>query len=514
MRLKAIWSFLVVVIGAASFTAPAATAGTYPLRACNVPGQPRVGTGPWSFHNVPTTASYDVCSSGGGFGLTFPAGRSMSAHTDARLSLVRPTDGPQSKIGIRQVRLWMTAALQGSGAHLFMLAQTINGPSVTGVDIYGPDGGDARSSPWISPVFADSNSSFHVLLYCSDDAMGAGCVPTEPTPLVVYGAEATLFEDEAPSATVTGGSLFAAPTSGVATMAVEGTDAESGVARLEALLDGAVVATDDLVASGKCSYASWNACPSGESATLQVDTKTVSNGPHTLQLRITDAAGNTAIVGAAQPVTVLNRAASPDAVLKVGQGRRAKTLITRSWRSRTALTGRLQTTRGAPIANATLAVAEVPQVKSPAAIARRTVRTDAKGGFRYVVASRRASRRIHFEYESTSGAIAYKDVRVQVRALPSLTVSLKGTRVRYQGRLITSPIPRRGVRLLLQGRAKGGRWTTFARKRSNGKGRFRGFYRLRAHRPGVRLEFRAVTPRQPNYPFVTGAGRAIRRRVR
>lgn len=514
MRLTGLLTILLTVAGASALTASTALAGTYPLRACNVPGQPQAGTGPWTFGNVPTTAAYDVCSSGGAFGFTFPGARSMSAASVARLSLVRPVDGPQSKIGIRQMRLWMTARLQSTGASLFSPAQSVNGNSIVHSEIYGPAGGDARSTPWVSPVYANSNSSFHLLLYCGDDAMGAPCGPAEPTPLLVYGAEATLFEDESPSATVTGGSLFGAPASGVVSVAVDGADAESGVARIDALLDGSVVATEDLVASGRCSYVSWNACPSRESAALQIDTMGVSNGAHAFQLRVVDAAGNMTTIGAAQPVTVQNKLSPPDAVLTVGQGQRARAVVTRGWRSRTILNGRLRSTSGAAIGGAILRVAEVPQVNAPTAIVRRTVRTRADGRFRYVVPNKRASRRVHFEYEPSTGSVLGKDVRVLVRASASLKVSLKGTRVRYSGRLITSPIPKAGVPLSLQGRATGGRWTTFARRRSNKKGKFHGLYRLRAHRPGVQLQFRVVTRRQSSYPFVPSPSRPVRRQVR
>jgi hypothetical protein len=59
---------------------------------------------------------------------------------------------------------------------------------------------------------------------------------------------------------------------------------------------------------------------------------------------------------------------------------------------------------------------------------------------------------------------------------------------------------------MLQGRAPGFAWASFARVRTDRKGRFHGSYRLQARRPGVRLRIRVRVPTESGYPYLTFTG--------
>jgi hypothetical protein len=102
---------------------------------------------------------------------------------------------------------------------------------------------------------------------------------------------------------------------------------------------------------------------------------------------------------------------------------------------------------------------------------------------------------------------------LRVRASASLRVALKGIVVRYRGRVLSKPLPRRGKLVEIQGRAPGAGWKTFATRRADRRGGFAGTYRLRIRRPGVRLQFRVRVPAENGYPFVAHAGRAVTRIV-
>jgi hypothetical protein len=101
-----------------------------------------------------------------------------------------------------------------------------------------------------------------------------------------------------------------------------------------------------------------------------------------------------------------------------------------------------------------------------------------------------------------------------VRAAAILQTSLRGTLVRFGGRVVSGPLPPRGKRVLLQGKAPGYSWATFATVRTNRHGRFTGNYRLPVRRPGVKLQIRVVVPTERGYPYASYTGRPITLRVR
>jgi hypothetical protein len=150
---------------------------------------------------------------------------------------------------------------------------------------------------------------------------------------------------------------------------------------------------------------------------------------------------------------------------------------------------------------------------SPERAAGRT-RTRADGTFSYLLANRRSSRLIRLVYRDAGGRSVSRTLHLQVRAAAVLRASLHDTLVRFGGRVLSGPLPRTGKRVLLQGKAPGYTWATFAVTRTNHVGRFSGRYRLPVRRPGVKLQIRVVVPTERSYPYASYSGRPITLHVR
>lgn len=517
-------SFGMLLLGSAQ-----AIAGTYVIRSCNVPDHAPVGVGPWIWLNPQYGSSYNACASGSGFGVAFNAAREMAPLEAGSLVLQAPEAGTPSAIDIRQVKLWMRAALSGSGSSLFVLSRTNSAErGIEQTDIAGPPGAAWTTTPWLSPTYAPGVQRFSLLLLCSMSTYDP-CRPAEAIPLLVTGAEVSLSEQAAPQIAGVGGSIVSElRRGGIQTLTFEARDPESGIARVDALLGGRLVASEDFTHSPRCTYQSWNACDVSINGDLSIDTSTVPDGTYTVQLRATDAAGNSRTVQLPQPAIVANDVPQPEVTHPngVGASREARLVarfagsggqsLTTNWRTRNRIVGRLTDATGSPISGASVEVSEIPAPRCSLP-RKRTVRTDAQGTFVVSLRARFCSRRIRLSYRADpleKLPASLRDLRLRVRAAVSLKVRLRGVNVTYSGSINSRPIFRDGERLLMQGRAVGGAWQTFAVRRVSASGRFRGRYTLRVRRPGVVLQFRARVPGETGSPYVAGTSARITVRVR
>ena len=129
---------------------------------------------------------------------------------------------------------------------------------------------------------------------------------TLPSPFLrIRGLKTTLREDVQPTAAIDGGTLASGGShTGTETVTYSAADGESGVERVDVLLDGVVVATANdardlsrqvIQQTGDCEYIGLRACPATTSGTLSVNTAGVPDGAYALEVRATDAAGNARI---------------------------------------------------------------------------------------------------------------------------------------------------------------------------------------------------------------------------
>jgi hypothetical protein len=147
-----------------------------------------------------------------------------------------------------------------------------------------------------------------------------------------------------------------------------------------------------------------------------------------------------------------------------------------------------------------------------------TVTTSRTGRFSYR-ARRGPARAIRFRYPGTptirgrNGDVALR-VRASTTLRPNRHTVINGEYVTFRGRLKGGWIPPAGTLVELQVYSRG-QWRTFAQPRARtASGRWAYRYRFETVRGRATFRFRARIRRQPDYPFTTGASRAVRVKVR
>jgi hypothetical protein len=422
------------------------------------------------------------------------------------------TVGAPPAIAIRRVRLWMVARLAGTESPLNVVTQFSDGVTTPpGVGLFAPPGGDTLTTPYVADLPA-STRVFALYLTCGIQT-GTGCNPSSLNVLDVRGAEVTYEESSLPKASIDGGELLTdGPQAGIRSLAFSASDNESGIAKLAVLLGKNVVASSDF--TSECTYAEQAACPSTRNASIAVDTRKVPDGTYPISLRVTDAAGNEQTAQSAAVIRVANATSASStgpsvaaASLTAAFVRNHRATVTVGYGTRVVVRGRLRGLDGAPIGGARIDIAEQ---STNHGVTTAIATTGSDGVFSYAV-PRGPSRTVRLSY-AAGGAV--KQLKLRVKASATLHVRLDGIVVRYHGRVLSKPLPPRGKIVEIQGRAPGSGWRTFATRRATRRGAFSGTYRLRIHRPGVRLQFRVRVPAQAGYPFVAHAGRPLSRVVR
>jgi hypothetical protein len=495
-----------------------AHAGTYPMRNCNVPGHANNSVGPWTGTLSRSELVWsDECDVGGGFGIAVPS-HVMPDDSFATIVLDAP-NGSRRSIELQSVQLWAVQRLTSRGWPVYVGAYSVGETEVSLSSIpfmpslATPEGsGGAAALPngtrglRVTIVCAGAPNNYRAATSTSttDD-----CLLDDAIPLEIRGSVVTLAENVLPTGSVVGGTLVGGvPVSGPSTLNYSAADRESGLLRVEAIVGEDIVATRDL--AGSCTYADFTACPTTDAHDLTVDTTRLSDGRHPLSLRVWDAAGNHYI---AQVTTVEVRNHGPGGIVAGANmkltARFAKTplaSLTASYGRRVRIDGRLSGPPVTAIGNARVEAFERVQGSGARQVAIGSATTKPDGTFSYEL-PRGPSRTVLFKYRpSGSDTVASTTLKLKVRAASGLRVSLHGTRLRYSGEVLSRPIPKRGKRVTLQGRAPGYAWSTLATLRTDRRGMFRGTYRLSVRRPGIKLQFRVTVPTERSYPYLTHRG--------
>lgn len=301
-------------------------------------------------------------------------------------------------------------------------------------------------------------------------------------------------------------------------------DPQSGVAHVSVFVGKTEAGAVDFAA--QCEFAALAACPVSRSGSIAVDTRKLADGIYPVSLRVSDAAGNEQTIQAVSAIQIRNVTppalpeagsvlASSGVQLSVAFAASRRPTLTVGYGRRVVVRGRLVRDDGVGVPGAQIEVEQTPTL-SGAQVLRGAVVTASDGTFAFTAPRGATSRVLTFAYGANPGgatAVSQR-LRLRVKASATLRIALKGSVVRYRGRVLSKPLPRSGKLVELQGRAPGSAWTTFARHRTNRRGDFSGRYRLRIRRPGVRLNFRVRVPAERAYPFVAHAGRVVTRIVR
>lgn len=515
---------LIALLAVLEMWTPPAHAGTYVMRNCDVPGHPPTSLGPWvasSYTPEPTPKMTvgDACASGGGVGFTFAGARTMTPGSAwARITIARPSSGPQSEIRLVSVAMWYAARFGGSGQELGLIASEASSDKTLTNHwrVAGRPGGERLSfERRLSRADADG---FSVGMYCGpvqDPIPPDPCVADDATPFLVRGMELTLSEDKPPTVLEPAGTLLAEGSQGgIRTVSYEASDLHSGLAGVDVLLGGRVVKSRDL--TPRCFHSDFTVCPTADEATLEVDTRVVPDGSYDLALRVRDAAGNEQVVRGQHPVEVANGtpADGPYAIAARFTGT-SRSSVTVPYGRRVTVRGGVTHGGRAVAAGTRIEVLERLDRRGARERLTRTVVTKADGSFSTGLATSRPSRVVRLAYRSAAGGrFVSRALTVRVLSASRLRASLHGRLVRFSGRVVSGPMPKGGKRVQMEGRSPGSAWTTFKTLQTDAKGRFAGTYRLRVRRPGVVLKVRAVVPRETGYGYLGSRSRAVTLRVR
>jgi len=491
--------------------AESARAGTYVMRNCNVPGYPHALIGPWVTFPKPGALSpvtvMDACATGGGVSFITDTG-SVPSGGEAGISLSKPS-GPRSQITFVKAVVWYAARL--GGGPLLVVARDWAGGTRRQLLNTGPPGSENLMAEL---PLGPSTVSVDFYVWC-DIVTDLPCAPVPTVPLLIRGIEVTLTEDVPPIVLQPAGTLLeGGPQSDVRTLMYAASDAQSGLAKVEVRLGDTVVARRDL--TPRCHYSDLTVCPATHDETLQIDTRGVPNGFHRLALRVQDAAGNERVADVVEPIEVANAPATTASTFELAVKFKgsSRTTLTVPYGRRVSLRGVL-THESQPSAGAQIEVLKKLHRPGAREVSAGRAVSNADGSFSLALPTTRPSRTLRLMYRPVGGGeVLSRALKLRVRAALRVRASLRGRTVRFSGTVLSGPIPKRGKRVLMEGRSPGSAWTKFRTLRTDRKGRFLGTFRLRVRRPGVALKVRAVVPNETGYGYVTARSRAVTMRVR
>ncbi len=535
-------------------TAPAVHAGEYRVYSCKMPNGMPAPTDGWLPGKGGSAQSDPVnhCATGG----ALVAELNRSAAQPANSGIVTWGWNAPAGTSIVSYRVWRSGALTDigdAGASPFLFS-TRPRNEYTGAYVvdncaaYAACAGFGGATPALSHqnlVAEDVRSLGPVNAWYINAACGGitgqYCMPRASVmaSVAVHAAEFTLRDPDAPTtASVTGRLTSAGPHAGTEIISFGATDAVSGVYRSFLEVDGKVVRTAVVDSNdGRCADAGVDPaspyeflyrepCRKSVQHDLSLDTRTVTDGTHSIRVLVEDASGNRTSVFSNPEFVVKNGAdgaAATGGVQGAGQaggggggggaapcdpkigGLSARFSRTDSTRI-TVRHGSAFTVKGRAPSNGDL---DVFHVRGSRVTPLGSVRATQAGTFTERFRARHGNGTIHLCGPGVATSLA-----LRVKAKVSLKVRIsKGGLVRYSGRVSTGQIPKGGKIVAIQGKA-GPNWQTFGLRRTDKRGRFKGRYRLRVVIPGARLKFRVRVPSEAGYPFVGVVSRAQTKRVR
>jgi hypothetical protein len=564
---------LVAAALAAFGGAPPAHAGQYTQYTCKLPDGTPAATDGWVADEPRLGFSAaNTCAGDGGLALDMtpgvPTGQAM------RWRWTPPADASLTAMKIyRAIRLGDASGTATPIASV--TAGTLTPDLASTSPLIGVDVREAGVfNPWDAPEnrVAVSNSGLAntdvvVTLGCTGSSSGT-CPGTAASQTQLHAATFTLAENSTPSITnVTGSLASGAVKSGIERLTFSADDTGAGIYRTIVEIDGAPVATTTPNANGgRCVDAIPNdsddhqfqhqvPCPLHlDGVTVPLDTRSLADGLHLLDVQVEDAAGNrSSAFGGPTTIAVDNTpapvqptpvtpapttqqppihaipgaaAATPGAINGVGGGAGAQIsvavlqssqrLVHVGYGRSVTLSGRLLTREGTPIANAVVEIQARTPVRGTTLTPIATVRTDAAGGFRYVLAAG-PSRLVRFGYRAHVGDAAFADstdVDVRVKARLSLKLNhaklRNGKTIRYSGR-VAGRTRRPLVQIQVRNR---GRWVNVCVVRARTNGTYTCSYRFRRTFTPTTYTFRALVKTQEGLPYNTAASASRRLRVR
>jgi hypothetical protein len=404
-----------------------------------------------------------------------------------------------------------------------------NGPSHVHENGFPPGNGEEWTQTFQEhtqrELFFGSGGSFDIALDCSyGQACNTGAVVS------AHFIAATEVDPTPPTLRPPKGTVLSGTTlRGHQTLAAEAGDVGGGLSSLSVLADGLPAAAP---VSGACALAqvsnrstygtvaeSPTPCPASLKGEWDLDTAAYPfhDGANTVEVCASDLAtiGNPNTT-CSTPVSVsVDNSCTESPVaggdsISAGFERAQKEEVTVGYGTEAEVGGTLRDGAGNPVAGATICVKADTLGLEPAPAPVGVVKTDAEGNFSYQV-SAGPDREFEVGYRHDSFQVD-RSVRYFAHAAPTLEASAtklrNGRRIKLTG---TLPQPGAGARVVvLQANVVGSkRWITFRRSGTDSHGDFAGGYRFHSTTRRTRYRFRAVVPRQDDYPYVEGHSKPV-----
>jgi hypothetical protein len=489
-------------LGLLALIAPAAArAGTYAIGNCPSAANHTTLVGPWQvFGQTPSTILEPGCSS------------SVAALYFANAELPPTTIGFRAstagtQLSIVDARIWWRAFGSPSGA---VEANTeVTDDTGEGLAFGQADGSGELFAQMTTPEefhfpASDHASTINLSEHCLEynkcpmtESFGVG--------IEIFGAELTLNDEVPPTVSITGVQNEGSGTfTGPIATTFTASDPDAGVETAELLLDGVPIATHSY--AGSCSYTRFQPCPGTISD--RFGGISLPEGGHELAVRITDAAGNTAIA----PVPHLaNGVPCPGPALALtADGQPAG--VTIPYGQAVTIEGRLACgltpVPAATVSLDTAALVDVPLAAGP-------VLTGPDGTFSYQLPPG-PSRELVFGYRAYSNESApTTQATIQINVRPRITLHISPRRtynhrtIKWSGRVEGGPYPADGMPVLVQVK-EGKRWQTFEElKVDNGVIAYEYTF-LRTHHPTT-YTFRIALPSNGDvgYPYAANASPTV-----
>jgi len=537
-----------------------ASAGTYPMYQC-AHGTPAVSPG-WSVYGYNTEASTVLtndCGSGALGDYVFsneqPGAVTENGSSGSQVGLALDVPSSAPDVSIQSINAEVIgSSVTGDDAWLGFASagQSLSG----GAELpYGGSSDYTASDSWTLPQGA---RDFEAYVNCSTDHSSPTCdfadstsVPalsditltlTDDTPPVIKSASGPLATAAADKSTVAGSQ----------TLSFTASDADSGVRSATLTLtpqDGETPYTHTFDFAAQCSYDSWNACPLTESVSeFALNTATLKDDSYTVNLTVTDAAGNTASdslgtittagppstgtagtpigsssplpsVGPGSPAALRGPAngtnASDQATLTAHWARTPKGSFTSRYGERERITGRLTTSAGQPISGALIDVYSTPGYQgAQARLSAVGMHTGPAGEWSLTLPPDYSSCTLRFAYRShLNDTVPAATASLTLRVHAGLTLDIAphtasvGRQIFFSGVLHGTPIPPGGKQLVLEA-SSGREWVEFRTISTNAKGRYHASYRFKFPGP-VTYRFRVVSPYEADFPFLNGISNGV-----